>query len=409
MYAYQLSAFLENETARINFSFRAANDIGKRFEQLRGSHLIPIGREKNSTILSSVQIVAGILSVATPMPGFSAAVAISMLRLVPIGGVSASFSSAATFGQALVSLIDNVELIQSVVTVDVTDSEVGINGHCRGAISFRVGPEIKTAYYVGSTAISLSQSGAERSYDPLALHSSAISSTTFTSKFFLKLAAKRRALERQMPRVPSSDEISEEEQKEARAAKLNLTPNSRFLNVSVDTQATWPKDETVVEFGGKKLILLPRTRESTTSVHIDLVGQSISTDEALTLIGRFLSILTWCDDQYSVLQDSWSGNPVPVRTPKRNLAFNTTHHWLFDRKMPDSPEVLKALSIYRDACNAHHNYLISYAVLSYYKIIELRYRGRSEARTWFKTNYELLRRRALQHELFSLLDEGRRA
>jgi hypothetical protein len=35
--------------------------------------------------------------------------------------------------------------------------------------------------------------------------------------------------------------------------------------------------------------------------------------------------------------------------------------------------------------------LISFAVLSFYKIIELKHKGKSEARTWFKNNFERLK------------------
>ena len=81
--------------------------------------------------------------------------------------------------------------------------------------------------------------------------------------------------------------------------------------------------------------------------------------------------------------------PVPVLTP--NLGLITAYNWVFDRKIPSSPETRKALAIYREGRNAEQNYLISYAVLSYYKIVELKHRGKSEARTWFGKNYEALK------------------
>ena len=118
------------------------------------------------------------------------------------------------------------------------------------------------------------------------------------------------------------------------------------------------------------------------------------------LVNRLLSFMTWCDDQYAILQEGWSGNPVPVPVPKRDLGFTTAHTWLFDRKIPVAPEARKALGIYREGRNAEQNYLISYAVLSYYKIVELKHRGRSEAREWFETNYAALKDdRTLANEL----------
>src|SRR3546814_13306242 len=95
-------------------------------------------------------------------------------------------------------------------------------------------------------------------------------------------------------------------------------------------------------------------------------------EEARTVINRFLSLMTWCDDQYAIAQDGWSGNPVPVAVPKRNLAFTTTYHWVFNRDIPVSDDVLRALALYRAGRNDEQNFMISYAVLSYFKVLDVR-------------------------------------
>jgi hypothetical protein len=161
--------------------------------------------------------------------------------------------------------------------------------------------------------------------------------------------------------------------------------------MGVDNQVTWPSEETVVEFDGHKLILLPKTKENTTSIHIDLHGQRISNEGASTLFNRFLSVLAWCDDNYAILQEGWSGNPVPVPVHKRDLGFTTAYNWIFHRNSPKSPEARKAIAIYRDGRNAEQNYSVSYAVLCYYKIIELKHKGSAQARTWFRDNYRSLK------------------
>jgi hypothetical protein len=66
----------------------------------------------------------------------------------------------------------------------------------------------------------------------------------------------------------------------------------KWLNVAVKGHATWPTKETKVTFGGYELLLKPATNDTEQSVHINLKG--ISEQEALTLINRFLSILSWC-------------------------------------------------------------------------------------------------------------------
>jgi hypothetical protein len=246
---------------------------------------------------------------------------------------------------------------------------------------------------VGHTAISLLQPGAEEAFNHRELISSVVTETVFYAPFFRSIANELKREASAPPialAIPPEDE-DEETRKEERTKRLGILPNSQFLNLGVDNQVTWPADETPVQFEDYRLIMLPKTAEHTTSIHIDLSGQRISTEEAVTLINRWLSLMTWCDDQYAILQGGWSGNPVPVPVRKRDLGLITAHIWIFDRKIPALPEARKALAIYREGRNAEENYLISYAVLSYYKIVELKHRRKSETRIWFARNYEALK------------------
>jgi len=59
---------------------------------------------------------------------------------------------------------------------------------------------------------------------------------------------------------------------------------SRFLNVGVDTQVTWPKQEMLLQFDQHQLVLMPKTKENTQSVHMDLVTNRTTNTEALTII-----------------------------------------------------------------------------------------------------------------------------
>ncbi len=56
---------------------------------------------------------------------------------------------------------------------------------------------------------------------------------------------------------------------------------------------------------------------------------------------------------------------------------------------------MRALALYREARNAQQNEVVSYAVLNYYKIIEMRNHGKETVRKWFRENVELLRRENL--------------
>jgi hypothetical protein len=388
IYAANLESFIAQETAKVDLRPRAPGDIGLRFESLRGYRLLPFGRGKTTTPLTTLHVAAGLLSTVTKEAGYAGLAAHTLIGLQPVGGLSASFADAPTLGAAIEKALIDPTARNGLIELRVSVSEIYTNAHGRASITYRDGQDMRVAYYVSGNAVSLLQPGAEQHYNPQELISTVVTETAFLRIFFDRLA---RELERDHAVPIDPDSESEEERKEARTKKLGLVPGSRFLNMGVDNQVTWPPEETVVTFERHRMVLLPKTRETTTSLHIDLHREQLSSDDASTLMNRFLSLMSWCDDQYAILQDGWSGNPVPVPVMKRDLAFTTAYSWIFERKLPVSAEARKALALYREGCNAAANYLVSFAVLSFYKIIELKHAGRSESKKWFKNNYERLR------------------
>lgn len=391
MIARQLEVILEDEISNIHMSSQHYGHVSTRFEKLRGYNLLPKGRVRNAQHLTHEEIAAGILSLVAPEIGFAGHTALILKALHPVGGPDAAFQNAETFCKALEAIVASPAVLETLIKVTVSDSEIYTNSHGRATIYYKSSDEEKVTYYVDRHAGTLLKPGAEKTYKPSEMINAVTSEMNFYPSFFKPIV---QSLEREaaMPPVvyPEEPETDEELERQRRAEYLKLTPNSNFLNMAVDCQVTWPKEETLVEFDGYRLVLMPKTKDHTTSIHIDLHGNRVSRQEARTIINRFLSLLTWCDDQYAVVQEGWSGNPVPVPAPKRNLAFATAHHWIFDRKLPDE-DGRKALAIYREGRNAEQNFLISFAVLSYYKIIEIRYRGRSETRTWFRDSYTAIR------------------
>ncbi|HTQ12772.1 MAG TPA: methylamine utilization protein MauJ [Rhizomicrobium sp.] len=389
MFAKHLESFLMEELSKTDLTARAIDDIHNRFEALRGCALIPRGRGKNSTHLTLTEISAAVLSIAAAKPGWAGFGALGLANLQPVGGTGASFDECPTFGAVIETVLRNGTVRKKVTEIRLSNSEIYMNSYSRASVRYKSGGTSKISYYVSRYAVSLIKPGAERSYDPTSLISTAITETVLFQSFFDHLSSE---IEQNLPPPqPDPEEEDEEVRKEQRARRLGLTKASRFLNMGVDNQVTWPREEMVVEFNGHKLILLPKTEEYSTSIHVDLHGQKLPDDDAVTLFNRFLSLLAWCNDNYAILQSGWSGNPVPVPVPKRNLAFTTAYNWTFFRNSPKSPEARKAIAIYRDGRNAEQNFLVGYAVLCYYKIIELKHKGRTNARTWFRDHYPLLR------------------
>jgi hypothetical protein len=240
---------------------------------------------------------------------------------------------------------------------------------------------------------SLAQKGAEFSFDfERHLWSLASREATFGQQFFERIAQAIDITARN-PGNPAGDgsEYDDEEAKQALWKKLGVMPGSRFLNLAADNHVTWPREPTLVKFDGHHFVLMPRTRENVQSVHVDLMANRLDHGTATTLVHRFLSIFAWCDNNFAMLGYGWSGNPVPVAVAKLDLAFRTTSHYIFDRKMPSTPEARRALALYREALNAEHSGLISYAVLNYYKIIELTQHHRGATISWFQENFAHVR------------------
>ncbi len=388
MIAKQLEAILLDEAAKTDFSHRSSADMVQRFQSLRGIGLLPRGRGKNAQHLTSLQTAAGILSIVADKPACAGTASKVLLKLRPIGGVDASFHGVRTFGEALINILENSDALASILEVRASGSEIYTNGYGRAAIVYSAGEETRTAYFIGETALTLLSRGAERTYNPRALISTTIKETVYFRGLFEHIARKLRIEypEHTFDHLVDPDEEEVERQKEERIRRLGITNSSNFLNLSVDTQVTWPKEETVVEFDGRKLVLMPTTKETDTSIHIDLHGQRLASDEAHTLINRFLSLMTWCSDQFCTLQEGASGSRFPIATSKRNMAFSTAYGWAFDRRVPESEDVKVALALYRQGRNAEQNYLVPYAVLSYVKAIEIRHDKKPEK--WLEDNWE---------------------
>jgi Methylamine utilization protein MauJ len=143
-----------------------------------------------------------------------------------------------------------------------------------------------------------------------------------------------------------------------------------WLNVGVKGSASWPKEETTLKFGGHQLVLKPAKPDKEMSVHIALVG--ISDIEALTLINRFLSVLSWCSDQAMENLYGWSGNPVPVAVPRASRQIGSgvggPFGYPFLRDLEPDKTVRLALALFREGRTVNST---PFEFLSYFKILNI--------------------------------------
>jgi hypothetical protein len=394
MYASNLQELLFHCSEHSDMSPQAFAEFTQRFNALRGYGHLPRGRDKRKQLLTPVQIASAILGLIPTQPAWAGHGATVLKSLSPVGGSDGGFFKTASLLEAVALVLTDAHARDSLVSVRIVLGQTGMNSHGGAVFTYLHEGARRQAFFVPHAALSLTREGAESSFDfEKQLLSAASREMSFGQSFFQKIA---RAMDdaTRFSGEPLGDgsEYDEEEIKQALWKKLRVTPHSRFLNVAADNHVTWPHEPTLVRFDGRHFVLMPRTKDKVQSIHMDLVGNRLDDSGATTVMRRFLSLMAWCDDNFATLGFGWSGNPVPVPVAKPELAFRTTPHYIFDRKMPSTPEACRALALYREALNAEHSQLISYAVLNYYKIIELTQHHRGPTKNWFRDNFAYARR-----------------
>lgn len=402
MIAINLAALLFELFAGSDMAHIARDEMLERFESLRAYRRIPHGRQRRDQQLTSAEIAAAILGMVPPNPKWAGHESLVLGNLRTVGGVTASFNSAARLEEAVERILTDGAARRAVVRLTVSGAESGTNSNGSATLVYETEGGRRCVFFVPKEAISRLQPGAEHDFDA-DFRSAPLSRELSFNRTFFDRIAKAIDLAKAYPVPPEGDgsEYDAEEAREARHRRLGARPGSRFLNVGVDNQVTWPKEETLVQFDRYTLVLMPKTRDNVQSIHIDLTANKLTDREALTVINRFLSIMTWCDDQFAIAQGGWSGNPVPVAVPRRDLAFATAYAWIFDRKIAPDESARRVLAIYREGRNAQQNYMVSYAVLNFYKVIELGHKGRrGDVKNWYRDNFEILRQQDIHRAEF---------
>ena len=391
MYAKNLSLLLHRRLSEP----RSYDETLKRFESLRGYGQLPRGRERAAQRLTNSEIARAVLGFVPTLSGWAGHVALIMGDLRPVGGAAASFKEAASLDEAMAALLSKDENCHALVSLTLSIARIPGNDEYQAKLLFEEDGQRKTASYISKNALTLAAAGVEKKFD----HDRPLSSNTrqlvLNREFFHEL--KRDIdISRHLDRPLETDwrEYETEEECNAFHERLGARRGSRFLNLGVDTTVTWPKEPTRVKFSGHHLVLFPKTKENSHSISIDLQGERIEAEDARTLINRFLSVLSWCDDRHAILREGWSGNPVPVPVPRRDMAFSTMMTWMFYRSLPEDEELLNCLSYYREGLNAAEAGIASQEVLSFFKVFETGFKhsdsreiGRN-TREWIKEVFD---------------------
>lgn len=372
MFARSLESVLRSLCAKADMHWPATDEFQARFEALRACALLPRGRENRTRRLTSDEIANAVLSIVPQHPtqaGFAAKI---LGGLVPAGGRAASFHEAPSLQSAVAKLItdDAARATMHALTLSVAEGGTNATGYAQ-LLYEHPQDGLKRAFFVGKLATSVIRAGGEGSMRPEYRHSPASRELVLNRQFFDQIGreVERSTLFEQPP--GEGEEYDAEEAQAAEHKRLGVRPGSQYLNIGVDTQVTWLKERRLVRFGRYELVLMPKTATHAASVHIDLAHHRLQHEEGLTVINRFLSWLAWQDDHYAIVRSGWSGNPVPGPVPAAATGFLYSHHWVTPDPPELSPDQLRALALYREGRNAEENRIVSFAVLSYYKILEI--------------------------------------
>jgi hypothetical protein len=386
MYAKNLERVFYTLCHDMEFSYTDPTDITDRFNLLRGSNLLPRGRERREQRLSSREIASAVFSLVSVRSGWAAHGATILKHLHPVGGTDASFEKAPALIDAVIRLLDDKAARKKLVRLRITLGETGTNSNGRARLTYAQDGERRLAHFVPKEAVSLLQPGREHSFDDEEMFSPACRELSFGPEFFNRLAREVEISQHFSAPEGDGSEYDAEEARQRRYEKLGVKRNSRYLNIGVDTQVTWPKEEMQIKFDRYSLVLMPKTKDNAQSVHVDLHANRLSDEDAITVINRFLSVMAWCDDQAAaVRQFGWSGSHVPAEVAHHKLGSSVAWPYPFARKILKSEDVRRALALYREARTAQDNGFVSYAVLNFFKIIEIKHPN--NPKRWFRENF----------------------
>jgi hypothetical protein len=183
--------------------------------------------------------------------------------------------------------------------------------------------------------------------------------------------------------------------------EINRKLKSRrgWLTAGVASSIPWPSLDVCIEYAGDEYFLRGSEREGKPSPPgITIACNNDNTDEALSKVYRFTSILSWFLGGYVFVSGSvWGSHPILYgddRTVYSSLGIVGTKSFSCNH-MPiiEHENVRKALAFWREGkrlCHVHD----SYAFLNFYKVIESQFSDSRKKVEWISAAIDKLTDRA---------------
>jgi len=165
-----------------------------------------------------------------------------------------------------------------------------------------------------------------------------------------------------------------------------LGQSGDWVVACVEPQVQWPTSVQKITYRGQTVFVLPQFDDYYPSLVVKL-GAGLATFEAgQVLILNLLSAMCWVEGR-GALVDQWVGGNLP--RPMAGFSQSGIHLMMTDHfrchYLPDviDQQTRWALAFYREGLSIHQ---VSYAFLSFYKIINILHDGGAKQKAWINAN-----------------------
>lgn len=372
MYAYELQEVLALLLQKSDYGGPSREEMAERFASLRSYGRLPMGKDNRGVRLNLEHLASAIMGLVPKSGNWAGHSATCLRNLIPIGGAQAAPEGCSSLQLLLQRLLDDEELRGRLVNLSMSGAEVGTNSNGSAIATFQ-NEQRSHVSFVSELSYSTQSPGAELAHDYETRFAPSSRELSLNREFFEEVA-REYLLSGTLGRPPKPDagEYDAEEVLKAHYRALGARPNSRFLNVGIETSVSWPKAACRFPFGAGFLVALPSSRNTEASLHIDLTAHRMSDVDGRSLLNEAMSIAVWLDDRMGMVLDGWSGNPFPQAVPRSTQRFPTSiiDAWCNTWSRVDDERVRVLLGLYREARNLEQTHSIPYALLGYFRIFE---------------------------------------
>ena len=180
-----------------------------------------------------------------------------------------------------------------------------------------------------------------------------------------------------------------------------MQTSGHWIVANIEQQIGWTEKKVLVKFQDRKLLLLPEENDQYPAVAVHL-NSSLTQDGARELINNFLSSLAWSESK-AIHIAHWGGGSRPFRMGRSRFgSIRSLHFRISYLPIPQNENARLALAFYREAMSLDH---IAYSFLSFYKIINQRYKKGDRQKAWIRRTLPSMTDREAIKRMEQLSDE----